>query len=691
STCDGQIRWDQQGRRWEYASLNCAAPSTEQGFNFGWSKTADPTNLKTGWCKYHVNTEEFLVDYPKLGGDNDFLIIGANEFAMAKEEKYVGSSVVVIPKPAPGESSCTSSLALGVFAVPVFTPVPANLYGSSTTGYVVAAQTPETTGKELALFTVTRSPGGEPELKGRAVSVSSYSLPASVPQPGTTDGLDSSDTRLTQAVATEDPARHEMAIWTQHTVAATLGAPSVVRWYELTAGSSVPVQEGTIAASGGNFAFNGAISPTAAGNGAVIDYNVGGEGLTAQLRAQSRGSTTPAGEMRGEVKLAESEAIDHDFSCPSAKIFPSTSCRWGDYAGASPDPANIGVVWGGGQVTGPLPVAEFNAQWSTENFALNVHAPPTASFSIGGTAPTAAAPIGFDSSASSDPEGTIASYEWSFGDGTGATGEMPAHAYSRPGVYAVKLTVRDDAGFTAKTEQNVTVADAAPAASFAATTSSPTAGLPVSFDGSTSNDPDGTIASYEWSFGDGSSTKGGATPAHTYAEPGMYTVTLTVTDNGGKTASVSHVVTVAAAPLSLTVTDNGGFGASTEHTITVAQPSNEVRVIGVRQNKKTGSVALSILVPGSGSLSVRDAKASAKASRRNRQLVKSLIEPASSTISQAGAVTLQIVPTLAARTQLNYKHRLLVRALITFTPTGGVPGTAVRTLSLIVSARKKHK
>jgi PKD repeat protein len=64
---------------------------------------------------------------------------------------------------------------------------------------------------------------------------------------------------------------------------------------------------------------------------------------------------------------------------------------------------------------------------------------------------------------------------------------------------------------------------------------------------STSTDDNG-IASYAWSFGD-SGTSTTANPSHTYANPGTYTVQLTVTDGGGKTDTVSHDV-VASAPVS---------------------------------------------------------------------------------------------------------------------------------------------
>ena len=61
-----------------------------------------------------------------------------------------------------------------------------------------------------------------------------------------------------------------------------------------------------------------------------------------------------------------------------------------------------------------------------------------------------------------------------------------------------------------------------------------TVGELIEFDGSASSDPDGTIASYAWDFGDGS-TGTGATPTHAYLQAGTFTVALTVTDNQGAT------------------------------------------------------------------------------------------------------------------------------------------------------------
>jgi hypothetical protein len=69
----------------------------------------------------------------------------------------------------------------------------------------------------------------------------------------------------------------------------------------------------------------------------------------------------------------------------------------------------------------------------------------------------------------------------------------------------------------------------------------------VTFDGSGSDDPDGSIAAYDWDFGDGS-VGSGKTPSHTYTAANIYNVTLTVTDDAGAVGSDGTVAEIESPP-----------------------------------------------------------------------------------------------------------------------------------------------
>ncbi|SMQ72678.1 PKD repeat-containing protein [Plantibacter sp. VKM Ac-1784] len=155
-----------------------------------------------------------------------------------------------------------------------------------------------------------------------------------------------------------------------------------------------------------------------------------------------------------------------------------------------------------------------------------------------------------DASASTDTDGVVSSYAWDFGDGQTGTGATASHTYAASGSYTVSLTVTDNRGGTATTQQTVTAVapNQLPTAAFTPTV----VNLDGSFDASASVDPDGTIASYAWNFGDGT-TGTGVTATHTYATAGTFSVSLTVTDSVGATASVSHDVATTLAPNQLPV------------------------------------------------------------------------------------------------------------------------------------------
>ncbi|WP_406832167.1 PKD domain-containing protein [Pedococcus sp. KACC 23699] len=183
---------------------------------------------------------------------------------------------------------------------------------------------------------------------------------------------------------------------------------------------------------------------------------------------------------------------------------------------------------------------------------------PTAAFDSSMAART----VSVDASASTDSDGSIASYAWDFGDGATGTGKLASHRYTAGGTYSVKLVVTDNRGGTATSTKSVVVPDnAAPTAAF----TSRATGLTASVDGSGSADSDGTVASYAWDFGDGG-TGTGATATHTYATGGTYQVKLTVTDNDGATGAVTKAVLVKsnAAPTAAFTSTATGMTASVD-------------------------------------------------------------------------------------------------------------------------------
>ncbi len=150
----------------------------------------------------------------------------------------------------------------------------------------------------------------------------------------------------------------------------------------------------------------------------------------------------------------------------------------------------------------------------------------------------------------SDPDGEIQSILWNFGDGSTSTEASPQHTYPTGGRYTVELTVTDNKN--TKTSARVTFSINQEPIAFAtvklpdspeSVPSKYVSGEPpltVQFSSSASKDPDGSITAYLWDFGNNTtSTEPNST--YTYTEPGIYEVTLTVTDDHGATTQDTSV------------------------------------------------------------------------------------------------------------------------------------------------------
>lgn len=121
------------------------------------------------------------------------------------------------------------------------------------------------------------------------------------------------------------------------------------------------------------------------------------------------------------------------------------------------------------------------------------------------------------------------SYEWDFGDNNTSTEAEPSHTYAEDGTYVVILNATNDCGTVTTTETIVIVTP--PSAGFSADVTSGCADLTVQF---TDESSDNTTA-WEWIFEGGSpATSNDPNPIVTYSSPGIYAVTLTVTNAAGE-------------------------------------------------------------------------------------------------------------------------------------------------------------
>jgi len=189
-----------------------------------------------------------------------------------------------------------------------------------------------------------------------------------------------------------------------------------------------------------------------------------------------------------------------------------------------------------GKAASTPPPANNNNNNTSASFAASVTVTPA----------SGAAPLPVSASVSTTG-GTMATVRIDFGDGTTVNSSSASHTYSTAGTFIVTATATSSTGDTGTANKSVTVSAAPagnkpPVAKLAVTPPSGFAPLAVSASTAGSSDPDGTIARVSIDFGDGTVVNS-ASGSHTYTALGSYTVTATVTDNLGLSASaVSSVV-----------------------------------------------------------------------------------------------------------------------------------------------------
>ncbi|HWB28591.1 MAG TPA: PKD domain-containing protein [Chitinophagaceae bacterium] len=135
-------------------------------------------------------------------------------------------------------------------------------------------------------------------------------------------------------------------------------------------------------------------------------------------------------------------------------------------------------------------------------------------------------------------QGSPSSYKWDLGNGVVSSDQNPATSYFDPGVYTVRLTISDASGSDSIVKTSFITVYKNPVAAFSVSDSTGCFPLNVLYtDNSIAGS--GSIASHTWDFGDGN-ISADPQPSHTYMAGGTFSVTLTVTNTYGCTATAAR-------------------------------------------------------------------------------------------------------------------------------------------------------
>ncbi|MFD1587794.1 PKD domain-containing protein [Halorientalis brevis] len=231
-----------------------------------------------------------------------------------------------------------------------------------------------------------------------------------------------------------------------------------------------------------------------------------------QFGIESKGPITLNGSGQYPVRIRAHYLAINTISTPNLRLSvcydpdDDDAYEWGSCDGSLPD-WGTNPAMGGNEAPNPVAIADPNPVDTNQT-------------------------VTFDASSSFDPDGSVTSHQWEFSDGSTATGTTATRTYSATGTYEVTLTVTDEEGKSATDTLTVGVGTKAPEARISTEKTTAITGETIRFDGSNSSDPDGSIASYAWDFGDGT-TAIGVSRTHSYSSTGTYTVRLNVTDNWG--------------------------------------------------------------------------------------------------------------------------------------------------------------
>jgi PKD repeat protein len=303
---------------------------------------------------------------------------------------------------------------------------------------------------------------------------------------------------------------------------------------------------------------------------------------------------TPSTNVIGAVRYSAVNASNVNFANASMMMLSGGSLYVADRTTGN----LLKVAFAGGTVSGTAttvsgPSIDGQAWYARAGFLAPApgapNEPPVAAF----TSTCVGGDCVFDASTSTDGDGDITSYTWSFGDGDTAASSAPSHTFSTSGTFDVTLTVTDNGGDSSSITHQVTVAatNQPPVATFTSSCSA----LACSFDGSASTDPDGTVDAYSWTFGDGATSED-ISPEHEFDSPGSYSVTLRVVDSSGAEDTYTQQVTVSATVANISFVGDDSTSAN-QRSVAVTVPAAVEEGDGLVLTATSASSSVTLTAP----------------------------------------------------------------------------------------------
>ncbi|HEY5775283.1 MAG TPA: PKD domain-containing protein [Xanthomonadales bacterium] len=532
---DPIILYDDVEDRWLVSQFAFPDSMTSYSQCVAVSMDGDPAG---GWHRYEFSFAGYgLNDYPKHGIVSDSITMTANLFKPRGRNFYWAGTFLGVMDKAAMYAGQTASLIGFNIGTAEFGFVAGDLDGNGSVPALFA--TAMTTANRFDIWRIdvdwTTQAASYAHIASLPITpfdseLCSASRGACIPQPDGGPLLESLSDRLMHRLQIRQFPTHRSMV-TAHTVDVG-GGRAGIRWYELresTGGNWALYQEGTYGPADGEYRF----MPSAAMN-AAGDIGIG-------YLLSSTGTYVSTAAVGQTFSASGSGVLDtEELICAGGSGVQENVSRAGDYSSTSIDPVDDSF-WHTNEVfteTGSFQWNTFVCEFVVASNGANI--PPVADF--GYTCNELSCAF---TDQSSDADGLIAAWSWAFGDGGTSSNQNPSHSFTADGSYAVTLLVTDNEGATDSATHTVSVSgptvNLPPSASFSFDCSA----LACGFDGSASSDSDGSIASYQWDFGD-DATASGLTTSHEYDTEGDYNVTLTVTDNLGATGSDSQVVTVKA-------------------------------------------------------------------------------------------------------------------------------------------------